>query len=361
MLALQLTRIRFESMTGISLDSSELEALLQGRAVSTLGLKQSSLDSARGPRLSKVLKDDLTDERRKALEGLMELPAFAHLSDHIARNETFWKAWINHSAPESILPPDQFVDRPMQEEPFLNYSHFKQLTPELQSLACNVIQSLRLSLIVKALRPDRLKSSLEILVAKVMGDEFLNTPVLSQDLLVDLLKKSITPTTPVILISSPGFDPSGRVVQSAAATQRSLTSIALGSEEGYVAAEKAVQAASRQGSWVLLKNVHLASAKWLAALEKMIFKLGQNDKLRVFLTMEFKDKIPPNLLRVSYKFVFEPPVGIRAALEKTFAAHITPPRYILLHLCVSSDACAYVLMYVRIVVCMYALSFFCCL
>jgi dynein heavy chain 1 len=36
------------------------------------------------------------------------------------------------------------------------------------------------------------------------------------------------------------------------------TSVAIGSAEGFEVADKAINAASKSGHWVLLKNVHLA-------------------------------------------------------------------------------------------------------
>ena len=40
--------------------------------------------------------------------------------------------------------------------------------------------------------------------------------------------------------------------------KQALSNIALGSAEGFALAEKAINAASKNGKWVMLKNVHLA-------------------------------------------------------------------------------------------------------
>jgi dynein heavy chain 1 len=42
-----------------------------------------------------------------------------------------------------------------------------------------------------------------------------------------------------------------------------LVSVAIGSAEGFDQAEKAMQSSSKTGTWVLLKNVHLAP-NWLS-------------------------------------------------------------------------------------------------
>ena len=43
--------------------------------------------------------------------------------------------------------------------------------------------------------------------------------------------------------------------------KQALSNIALGSAEGFALAEKAINAASKNGKWVMLKNVHLAPGK----------------------------------------------------------------------------------------------------
>eukprot|EP01053_Blabericola_migrator_P008291 Blabericola_migrator_1__8290@NODE_42_length_17171_cov_64_374065_g38_i0_p1_GENE_NODE_42_length_17171_cov_64_374065_g38_i0NODE_42_length_17171_cov_64_374065_g38_i0_p1_ORF_typecomplete_len4774_score977_70AAA_6/PF12774_7/1_1e148AAA_6/PF12774_7/8_3e02AAA_6/PF12774_7/17DHC_N2/PF08393_13/2_5e03DHC_N2/PF08393_13/7_2e118AAA_8/PF12780_7/1_4e03AAA_8/PF12780_7/1_4e03AAA_8/PF12780_7/27AAA_8/PF12780_7/8_4e92DHC_N1/PF08385_12/1_5e89DHC_N1/PF08385_12/65DHC_N1/PF08385_12/1_8e03DHC_N1/PF08385_12/2_2e02DHC_N1/PF08 len=327
-LALQFARIRFESLTKISLRSVELDSLLQGKATGLA--KPRSPTRAGSQRLtakawSTLLKGALTLEQVKALQNLSVLQHFRTLYEEISTNEAFWTDWLNHPEPENIeLPPKLYAVQ--DHEDWLQLSHFSQLKPEFKELSMRVIESLRKASIVRALRPDRLMNTLSTFIGLIMGDQFLETPILNQDLMLKLLQTNITSSIPVILISAPGFDPSGRVTNAASATNRSLASIALGSEEGYVEAQKAITAASRSGTWVILKNVHLASAKWLAGLEKMMFRLKQHEKFRLFLTMEFKDKVPANLLRLSYKFVFEPPVGLRASLERTMTSFIVPPR-----------------------------------
>ena len=50
----------------------------------------------------------------------------------------------------------------------------------------------------------------------------------------------------------------GRVEDMATNQKQALSNIALGSAEGFALAEKAINAASKNGKWVMLKNVHLA-------------------------------------------------------------------------------------------------------
>ena len=49
--------------------------------------------------------------------------------------------------------------------------------------------------------------------------------------------------------------------------KQSLSNIAIGSAEGFSLAEKAINAASKNGKWVMLKNVHLAPGLFLRYLQ----------------------------------------------------------------------------------------------
>lgn len=104
-----------------------------------------------------------------------------------------------------------------------------------------------------------------------------------------------------------------------------MTSIAIGSEEGFAQADKAINTASKNGRWVLLKNVHLAPS-WLVTLEKKLHSLQVHPGFRLFLTCEITPKLPVNLLRAGRIFTFEPPPGVKANLVRTFAT-IPASRY----------------------------------
>ena len=48
--------------------------------------------------------------------------------------------------------------------------------------------------------------------------------------------------------------------------------------------------------------------------------------MRLFLTAEKSEKIPPSIIRMSRMYMFERPSGIRASLERTFANICTEER-----------------------------------
>jgi len=98
---------------------------------------------------------------------------------------------------------------------------------------------------------------------------------------------------------------------------KKCASVAIGSPEAFEEAESAIKLAARSGSWVLLKNVHLAPA-WLVELEKMVYKLQLHNNFRLFLTMEMNPKVPSTLIRSARVLMFEPPAGIKAAMLRSY-------------------------------------------
>ena len=101
-----------------------------------------------------------------------------------------------------------------------------------------------------------------------------------------------------MLLSSVGYDVSSRVEGlELSEGVRELHNIAMGSSEGYESAERAISLASKEGCWVLLKNVHLC-CDWLAGLEKRINTIvGLHNNFRLFLTAEASEKLPANVIR----------------------------------------------------------------
>lgn len=140
-----------------------------------------------------------------------------------------------------------------------------------------------------------------------------------------VIEKESSAKSPILMCSAPGFDPSYKVDALAKEMGIRTISVAIGSQEGFDQADKAIATASKSGYWVLLKNVHLAPS-WLSELEKSIYRLTPHQNFRLFLTMEFNPKVPSTLIRQSYKLVFEPPSGIKASLQRSYTSLLTPAR-----------------------------------
>jgi len=96
----------------------------------------------------------------------------------------------------------------------------------------------------------------------------------------------------------------------------------MGSNEGLASADKAITNAAATGSWVLVKNVHLAPS-WLQSLEKRLYSLKPHVDFRLFLSMESSPKIPVNLLRASRVLMYEQPAGVRANMKDSLSSFAT--------------------------------------
>ena len=173
---------------------------------------------------------------------------------------------------------------------------------------------LRSLVLIKLFRVDRFIPTAEKFVTAVFGKDLLNV----KDDLREVVDQ-VSPTTPIALCSSPGFDASYKVDLLVERQGAQCANIAMGSAEGLTSADKAVSNAAATGSWVLVKNVHL-SPSWLQSLEKRLNALKPHMNFRLFLSMETNPKIPVNLLRASRVLMYEQPAGIRANIRDSLSS-----------------------------------------
>ncbi|TFY78308.1 hypothetical protein EWM64_g5702 [Hericium alpestre] len=227
----------------------------------------------------------LTPDQRRRLEAYAKNPLFKPVRTHIPDNEAEWAAFLESPEPELSVPAPWDVSTP-------------------------AVEAIRSLLIIKCLRPDRLLQATASFV-KTVFDTDVSTESAYE--LGTMVSTEVPASTPLALVSVPGYDASYRVENLVQTAGVRCSSVAMGSQEGYTLADQAIAAASRQGTWVLLKNVHLAP-QWLSQLEKTLQTLGPNRNFRLFLTMEANPSIPVNILRQSRIVMNEPPPGIKANL-----------------------------------------------
>lgn len=277
-LAVLLAQIKLRA-AGLELLPDEYSYLLEGGGVLTPG--------ARGAQAPSWL-DPISRERLATLE---RVEGFQSIRHHLETHADEWQRCIASEAPEASMP---------------------QIWDDLHPTS----SAFRQVLLIKCLRPDRLLPSLTEFVNVVFARDMLLEAAYGFDRVV---QDEITAATPVCLVSVPGHDASYRVDALVQSTSARCTSVAMGAQEGVGLAEQAIAAAAKNGSWVLLKNVHLAPT-WLGQLEKRLQTLGANRAFRLFLTMESTPSIPVNILRQGRVLMNEPPPGIRANLLDSLAA-----------------------------------------
>ncbi|EAR94592.2 dynein heavy chain, cytoplasmic protein (macronuclear) [Tetrahymena thermophila SB210] len=271
------------------------------------------MNLAKAPKLiettlsEQLLESKLTKQQLKLLEDIStNTTEFSALLPDVNRNESSWVDFILSETPEDQVPSDWAP----------------QQNPSMSEFDLTVNNLLRDLTVIKIFRPDRFLVVAKRLVSKVMGSKFL------EDIQIDMkqvVEKDSNCKSPILMCSAPGFDPSYKVDALAKEMGVRHISVAIGSQEGFDLADKAIQQAAKSGIWVLLKNVHLAPS-WLSEVEKSIHRLTPHNNFRLFLTMEFNPKVPSTLIRQSYKLVFEPPSGIKASLQRSFASLLTPAR-----------------------------------
>ncbi|GAM88599.1 hypothetical protein ANO11243_066330 [Dothideomycetidae sp. 11243] len=168
-------------------------------------------------------------------------------------------------------------------------------------------------LLIKIFRSDRLVPATQLLITQIFGSNFF---VVSEDL--SRIVSGATSTSPIALNSTPGFDASYKVDALVERSGAKCTSVAMGSAESLSNADNALQSAAASGSWVLVKNVHLAPS-WLQNLEKRLSGLKPHPDFRLFLSMESSPKIPVNLLRASRVVTYEQAAGIKANMKDSLS------------------------------------------
>ncbi|TVY46530.1 Dynein heavy chain, cytoplasmic [Lachnellula occidentalis] len=229
-----------------------------------------------------------TDKRDEVLARASKLPVLKGKLEDVSSEA--WDRFITEEIGENFVPQVWEEDTVKRDQ-------------ELISL-----------LLVKLFRLDRFVPAAERFVTAVFGVGLLDT---TEDLKQTV--DQVSACRPIALCSSPGFDASYKVDNLVERSRATCTNIAMGSNEGLATADKAISNAAANGSWVLVKNVHLAPT-WLQSLEKRMDSLKPHPDFRLFLSMESSPRIPVNLLRASRVLMYEQPAGVRANMKDSMAS-----------------------------------------
>jgi dynein heavy chain 1 len=163
---------------------------------------------------------------------------------------------------------------------------------------------------MKCFRPDRIVQLINTFANVTFETDLA---VASEYELAQLVADELQASTPICLVSVPGYDASYRVENLVTTIGVRCAQFAMGSADVSKQADSAIKEAAKLGTWVLLKNAHLAPT-WLSELEKTLQTLNPSRSFRLFLVMEANPVIPVNLLRQSRILMNEPPPGIKANL-----------------------------------------------
>ncbi|MBN3304013.1 DYHC2 protein, partial [Amia calva] len=169
-------------------------------------------------------------------------------------------------------------------------------------------------LVVQAIRPDRLQSAMAFFASQSLGMKELSPPPLN----LKRLYKETLEIEPVLIIISPGADPSQELLELASETvgRENYHEVAMGQGQADIAIQ-ALKESARNGEWLCLKNLHLVTA-WLPLLEKELNVLQPKASFRLWLTAETHPKFTPILLQSSLKITYEAPPGLKKNLMRTY-------------------------------------------
>eukprot|EP01042_Synura_sphagnicola_P000006 gene6-7_t len=287
---------------------------LDSRSVSLFLRGGSALD------LNQVQAKPFSWLSNEAWLNLLQLTAsniqFKNLVEEIERYEGLWAQWYNDNDPEKLPIPC--------------------VEPRLQNEEDVIGNFLRL-LLVRCLREDRTILAVNDFLRKTETIDVGGTrvPVLGQKFIepvtdsVDSVFREMETTIPVIYLLSAGADPTDSVETLARRKRRAIECVSMGEGQDVVAL-RAINAATSNGSWVLLQNCHLG-LDFVNTLEDILLKLRSADSgcspdFRLFLTTEPIKGFSIGLLQMSTKVTNEPPKGLKAGLQRSYTVIVDQDR-----------------------------------
>ncbi|KAL5105018.1 hypothetical protein TcWFU_009077 [Taenia crassiceps] len=224
------------------------------------------------------------------LVELSRLSAFTNLLKDIPRKEKSWKRWFDSDSPEDNALPAPY-------ETALEGQTFQRL------------------LLVRCWCLDRCLPMSRRFIREVLGEAFVN-PVIT-DLETMVLQDS-DPHTPLICFLSMGSDPTENIER--LAKRRGLACGAVSMGQGQeVHARRLIAGSMAEGKWVLLQNCHLGLNFMDELFDLVTTSQNVHESFRCWITTEPHPKFPIALLQISTKFTFDPPMGVRAGLLRTYA------------------------------------------
>ena len=143
---------------------------------------------------------------------------------------------------------------------------------------------------------------MELFACRGLGMKQLSLSTFS---LKRLYENETLPNEPILIVISPGADPSQELQELADETIGGdrYHQVAMGQGQADIALQL-LRDCARDGHWLCLKNLHLVTA-WLPQLEKELNSLEPSESFRLWLTAEVHPKFPAILLQSSLKVTYE--------------------------------------------------------
>ncbi|CAH1783204.1 unnamed protein product, partial [Owenia fusiformis] len=255
-----------------------------------------------------------------------DLPAFNGFMEHFRMKIHEWKEIY-----DSLKPEEESLPQPWKEK-------------------LNRIETL---ITLRCLRPDKMVPAVQTFIVEHIGQKYIEPPTFD----LSLSYSDSHYFSPLIFVLSPGADPMAglykfaeekgviqkiiddprkvqwRRLQEVVGQQNMMSekyaryggnrlqTISLGQGQGPIA-EKMIESAIEDGTWVVLQNCHLA-ASWLGELERICETVITDpsrvkETFRLWLTSYPSPDFPVSVLQNGIKMTNEPPKGLRANLLRSY-------------------------------------------
>jgi dynein heavy chain 1 len=197
----------------------------------------------------------------------------------------------------------------LKENIFSNRHEFSTLKDDSLDRLYRILDSFKLRpfqklLVTKCILRNQFLNAINVYLSEIFGESFVLD---TEDKKIAEIS-STNSSRPILICSAKGHDISHRIEALAKLNSKSLLSIAMGSSDGINMADTVISQGIRSGSWVIIKNAHLAM-DWLNMLEKKL-PAYSNSKMKLFITTELHPKFPLGILRESKVLIFEPASGL---------------------------------------------------
>ncbi len=170
-------------------------------------------------------------------------------------------------------------------------------------------------LILRCIRSDKMCPAIVDFIIDMQGKKFVVPPAFN----LQACFEDSTALTPLIFVLSAGSDPMGNILKFSESKGVSLASISLGQGQG-PKAEKLIERAQAEGSWMVCQNCHLAPS-WMPAMEKIVEETTSgacHKDYRLWCTSYPSNDFPVAVLQNGVKMTMEPPKGLRQNMINSY-------------------------------------------